>query len=144
MLKGISPLLAPELLATMCRMGPGDELILADAHFPGESFNQNIIRADGLQIPDLLDGILPLFELDQYVDAPVFMMDIVPGDTADPVVEASYKEVLGKHCETVPTIAKVERFAFYEQTRNAFCVVMTGDTHKYGNLIIKKGVTPVA
>ena len=60
MLKGISPLLSPELLATLTRMGHGDEIVLADAHFPAESFNSNVIRADGLRIANLLDAMLPL------------------------------------------------------------------------------------
>ncbi|MEF8811988.1 MAG: RbsD/FucU domain-containing protein, partial [Bacteroidales bacterium] len=68
MLKGISPLISPELLKTLSRMGHGDEIVLADAHFPGESINSKVIRADGLKIPNLLEGILPLFELDTYVD----------------------------------------------------------------------------
>ena len=55
MLKNISPLFSPELLATIYRMGHGDEIVLADAHFPGHSMNNNVIRADGLQIEDLLD-----------------------------------------------------------------------------------------
>ena len=66
MLKGISPLISPELLATLARMGHGDEIVLADAHFPGETFNKNVLRADGLKVADLLEAILPLFELDQY------------------------------------------------------------------------------
>ena len=74
MLKGISPLISPELLETLARMGHGDEIILADAHFPGDSTNSKVIRADGLKIPDLLEGILPLFELDTYADHPLVMM----------------------------------------------------------------------
>lgn len=79
MLKGISPLLSPDLLATLARMGHGDEIVLADAHFPGHSVHENALRADGLEIAPLLDGILPLFELDSYVDAPVCMMATVEG-----------------------------------------------------------------
>ena len=74
MLKGISPLFSPELLAALYRMGHGDEVVLADAHFPGNSVNDFVIRADGLKIADLLDAILPLFALDDYVDDPVVMM----------------------------------------------------------------------
>ena len=80
MLKGISPLFSPELLAAIYRMGQGDEIVLADAHFPGDSTNRHVIRADGLQIEALLDAILPLFALDSYVDDPVVMMECVPGD----------------------------------------------------------------
>jgi len=142
MLVGISPLLSPELLAVLYRMGHGDEIVLADAHFPGESCNDRVVRADGLRVPDLLDAILPLFALDTYVDEPVVMMAAVPGDTLDPAVEAAYREVIDKHWPDTPPIARVERFAFYERAKRAFAVVMTGETAKYGNIILKKGVTP--
>ena len=99
MLKGISPLFSPELLAAIYRMGHGDEIVLADAHFPGESVNQYVIRADGLQIEALLDAILPLFALDNYVDDPVVMMACVPGDTPDPQVEAVYRKVIDTYAQ---------------------------------------------
>ena len=133
---------SPELLATLYRMGHGDEIVLADAHFPGETMGKRVLRADGIRIPDLLDGILPLFELDQYVDAPLIMMAAVPGDTLDPAVEASYRVPVDRHCPAKPVIERLERFAFYDRAKEAFAVVMTGETAKYGNIILKKGVTP--
>ncbi|MFW5866926.1 MAG: L-fucose mutarotase [Armatimonadota bacterium] len=142
MLKGISPLISPELLAVLARMGHGDEIVLADAHFPGETMNPRVVRADGLRIPDLLDAILPLFELDAYVDDPLSMMAAVEGDTLDPSVEETYREAIDRHAPDAPRIARVERFAFYDRARDAFAVVMTGETAKYGNIILKKGVTP--
>jgi L-fucose mutarotase len=135
--------LSPDLLAALCRMGHGDEIVLADAHFPGHSHNENVLRADGLKAVDLLDAILPLFPLDEYVDSPVFTMAPVPGDQAAPSLEAAFRAALDRHWPDAPAIAQVERFAFYEQTRRAFCVVMTGETAKYGNIILKKGVTSV-
>lgn len=142
MLKGISPLLSPDLLAMLARMGHGDEIVLADAHFPGETMGQRVLRADGLRIPDLLDAILPLFELDAYAEDPVAMMAPVPGDALDPAVEQAYRAAIDRHAPQTPPIARIERFAFYERARQAFCVVMTGETAKYGNIILKKGVTP--
>ncbi|MCJ8328618.1 MAG: L-fucose mutarotase [Lentisphaeria bacterium] len=144
MLKGISPLLSPELLATLCEMGHADEIILADAHFPGATFNANVIRADGLLIPDLLRAILPLLVLDEYDDHPAMMMDVVSGDTLDPSVESAYRAAIDESYPETPEILRIERFAFYERAKNAFAVVMTGDTSKYGNIILKKGVTPVS
>jgi L-fucose mutarotase len=144
MLKGISPLLSPELLSTLCRMGHGDEVVLADAHLPGESFGVPVVRADGLRIPALLEAILPLFELDSYVEAPVVMMDAVPGDRLDPAVEASYRQAIDRHAAAARPIARIERFAFYERAKKAFVIVMTGETAKYGNVLLKKGVTPGA
>jgi L-fucose mutarotase len=80
MLIGISPLISPELLAVLHRMGHGDEIVLADAHFPGETYGKRVLRADGLKIHDLLDAILPLFVLDSYVESPLIMMSAVSGD----------------------------------------------------------------
>ncbi len=142
MLKGISPLISPDLLAVLARMGHGDEIVLADAHFPGDSFNACVLRADGLRIPDLLKAILPLFELDAYVPSPLMMMEAVEGDQLDPLVEASYLEAIHLTNPSVAPIKRIDRFAFYEQARSAFAVVMTGETAKYGNIILKKGVTP--
>ena len=143
MLVGISPLLSPELLGVLYRMGHGDEIVLADAHFPGETFNERVIRADGLGVADLLDAILPLLVLDSYVDSPAVMMDAVPGDELDSAVEKSYRMAIDRWWPDTPAIARIERFAFYERAKSAFAVVMTGETAKYGNIILKKGVTPI-
>lgn len=143
MLVGISPFISPELLAVLHRMGHGDELVLADAHFPGESFNERVLRADGVRIPALLDGILPLFVLDDYVDSPLVMMQAVAGDTLDASVETAYREVIDRYYPNTPAVARIERFTFYDCAKAAFAVLMTGETAKYGNLILKKGVTPV-
>ena len=142
MLRGISPLLSPELLAVLCRMGHGDEIVLADAHFPGESFNARVLRADGLGIPSLIEAILPLFVLDSYVPDPIVMMAAVPGDSLDASVLANYRQAIARHAPSAPDTVFIERFAFYERARKAFAVVMTGETAKYGNIILKKGVTP--
>ncbi|GAF04767.1 L-fucose mutarotase [Saccharicrinis fermentans] len=142
MLKGISPLISPELLEVLARMGHGDEIILADAHFPGESFNGRVLRADGLRIPDLLEAILPLFELDSYVPAPLTMMAAVEGDELDPTVEEAYLKAIHKSNPNVPPIERIGRFEFYDKARGAFAVLMTGETAKYGNILLKKGVTP--
>ena len=143
MLKGISPLISPQLLEVMARMGHGDEIVLADAHFPGESFNNRVLRADGLSVPDLLAAILPLFELDSYVPHPLVMMAAVEGDSLDPAVEEAYLESIRISNPDVPPIERIDRYEFYERTKSAFAVVMTGETAKYGNIILKKGVTPV-
>lgn len=142
MLKTISPLLSPDLLAVLCRMGHGDEIVLADAHFPGETCNPRVLRADGLGVAALLDAILPLFELDNYVADPLVMMAAVEGDVLDPAVEAACLVPVRRHAPAAPPIVRIERYAFYERAKRAFAVVMTGETAKYGNIILKKGVTP--
>jgi L-fucose mutarotase len=143
MLKGIHPAISPDLLKTLAEMGHGDEIILADAHFPGHSFNPRVLRADGLDVTTLLDGILPLFELDSYAE-PLVMMAAVPGDQLDPAVEEKYMAVVHKHAPATKVPERIDRFAFYDRAKAAVAVVMTGETAKYGNLLLKKGVTPVA
>jgi len=140
---GISPCVSPDLLSVLYRMGHGDEIVLADAFFPGDSCNARVVRADGIRIPDLLGGILALMNLDSYVSAPVAMMAPVPGDELDPSVEKAYRAVIDARWPGTPAIERVERFAFYERARKAFAVVMTGETVKYANVILKKGVIPV-
>jgi L-fucose mutarotase len=143
MLKGISKYISPELLALLHRMGHGDEILLADAHFPGHSSGPQVLRADGIPVVQLLDGILPLFELDSYAH-PLVMMQNSPGDTLDPQVESDYMQVIRKHVPNAPVPERIERFAFYERARKAHAIVMTGELRKYGNLLLKKGVTPAA
>ena len=143
MLKGIHPAIGPELLKVLAEMGHGDEIILADAHFPGHSFNDQVLRADGVKITTLLDGILPLFELDSY-DDPLIMMQAVEGDSLDPNVESSYRAEIEKHAPDAPEVIRIGRFEFYDRAEKAAVVVMTGETAKYANIILKKGVTPSA
>ena len=138
MLKGISPAVSPDLLKTLAEMGHGDEIVISEAHFPAHTFNPRVLRADGLGADTLLAGIIPLFELDAYA-TPVVMMDAVPGDTLDPDVEARYRKALGYSGE----IERMERYAFYERAKKAYAVVVSGETAKYGNIILKKGVTPL-
>lgn len=143
MLNGISPLLSPDLLATLSRMGHGDELVLGDAHFPAETYGSRyVLRADGITVAQLLDAMLPLFELDSYgTDAPMLTMEAVPGDTLDPDVEASYRAAADRHGFSWARMDRLERFAFYERAKKAFLIVQTGETRKYGNIILRKGVS---
>jgi L-fucose mutarotase len=138
-LKGISPLLSPDLLKLLSEMGHGDELVLADSNFPGASVAKQLVRADGLPIAALLDAILPLFVLDSYVD-PLIMMQVCAGHIPDPTVEADYMRVIQRHYPGTSSPLRIERNAFYERARQAFCVVMTGELRVYANLILKKGV----
>ena len=121
----------------------GAELVLADAHFPAESVNSGVLRADGLRIHDLRDAIMPLWVLDPYVDDPIVMMAPVEGDMLDQHVLARYRAAIDRHAPEATATIFIPRFAFYERTRNAFAVVLTGETAKYGNILIKKGVIPI-
>ena len=139
MLKGIPKILSPELLKILAEMGHGDELVIADAHFPSHSIGKRVTHADALSSTDLLKAVLKLIEPDQYVANPVAMMQPVPGDSADPGLVADCRAALGKDADRIEF---VERFAFYDRAREAFAVVVSGETRVYGNIIIKKGVTP--
>ena len=119
-------------------MGHGDEIVLSDAHFPAYSMNSNVVRVDAVNSSTLMEAILKLMELDQYVEKPVIMMEPVPGDEIDPDLMKDCKAVLGKDSDRIEYI---ERFAFYERAKKAFAVAVTGEGRKYGNIIIKKGVT---
>lgn len=142
MLKGIHPIISPDLLKLLAEMGHGDEIVLSDAHFPAHTCcPKNVLRGDGLQIPDLLEGILPLFELDSYED-PLIMMAAVEGDELDPQVEADYMAVIHRHAPNAPAPKRIGRFEFYDRAGKAFACLVTGTTAKYGNIILKKGVTP--
>ena len=141
MLKNISPLISPQLLKTLAEMGHGDEIIFSDAHFPAHSMGPKVIRADGLKVSDLLTAIIPLFELDSYAP-PLVMMAAVAGDTLDPSVEQRYLQALTHLEQSELTIERIDRFAFYERAQKAFAIVITGETAKYGNILLKKGVTP--
>ena len=141
MLKGISPVVSPELLKVLAEMGHGDEIVFSDAHFPAHTFGRGgaiVMRAGGLSCDKLLAGVIPLFELDSYA-TPVVMMAPVPGDKLDPDVERRYRAAL----KYDGTIERMERFAFYERAKKAYAIVITGETAIYGNVILKKGVTPV-
>lgn len=141
MLKGIAPCISPDLLKILAEMGHGDEIVLADAHFPGHTMNTRIVRADGISIATLLSGILPLFELDSYA-APLVMMAAARGDKLDPKVEAVYLEIIRRFVPKAKPPVRVNRLAFYERAQKAFAVVMTGELGQYGNILFKKGVTP--
>jgi L-fucose mutarotase len=142
MLKGISPYLSPDLLKLLYEMGHGDEILLADAHFPGHSFGRRVLRTDGLTIPQLLGGILPLFELDSSGEALV-MMQPDPGEPMNHDVEADFLQVVSQHVAGVAAPLRIARQAFYERTKAAYAVAITGETRAYGNLILRKGVTPL-
>lgn len=139
MLKKIPTNLSPELVKLMMEMGHGDEIVLSDANFPAERLGQRVVRADGLGVPELLDSILELLPLDTYSDYQVGLMQVVPGDDVVPIIWETYKEIIEKHHQNA-NIKEIERFAFYEQSKEAYAILLTGETALYGNIILKKGV----
>ena len=143
MLKNIPTILSPELFKVMMEMGHGDELILGDSNFPAVSNNANVIRCDGHCIPDLLDAILQFFPLDTFVEKPVSIMKVVHGDSIIPTIWEQYSRIVKKHHDIFTDFEYIERFDFYKRTSKAFAVAATGETARYGNIILKKGVVEV-
>lgn len=138
MLKGISPIISPELLKILCEMGHGDEIVIGDGNFPAASCAQRLVRLDGHNVPELLDAILKLFPLDTYVDSPVALMATTKGDPT-PEIWATYEEIVEKN-NGKTAFSRVERFEFYERTKKAYAVIATSEKALYANIILKKGV----
>jgi L-fucose mutarotase len=138
MLKGIDPLLGPELLAILRAMGHGDEIVLADANFPSAAMAQRLVRADGSDALRMLEAILSVMPLDDFAPA-AFRMTLVGKPKEVPAIAHEFQRLLRKVGEK-RSIEAVERNAFYERARSAFAIVATGETRLYGNLILKKGV----
>lgn len=140
MLIGIPPILSPELLKVLMEMGHGDEIVLADANFPAASYAQRLVRADGHGIPELLSAVLQLLPLDRYVDSPVGLMGVVPGDTVIPGIWDKYREIIKVMTNEDHAVEKMERFEFYHRAKSAYAIVATGERAQYANIILKKGV----
>lgn len=143
MLKGIPKILSPQLLKVLCEMGHSDRLVIADGNFPAESMGKNaiVIRCDGHGVPELLDAILTVFPLDTYVEKPVNLMEVVPGDKVETPIWDTYKEIVTNREERGATcIGNIERFAFYEQAKTAYAIIATGEKALYANIMLQKGV----
>jgi len=142
MFRGLAHCVSPELVKVLGQMRAGDEIVFADTHFSGRAVYARVLRADGLVITTLLEGVLPLFELDSNADALV-MMAAVPGEQTDPQTALRYMEVIHRHVPRASAPVRVDQFEFYERVRKAFAVVLTGETAAYGSLILRKGAPPI-
>ena len=140
MLKAIPPIISPELMSTLMRMGHGDEIVLADGNFPAESCAQRIVRADGHGVVALLDAIMNFFPLDTFVDHPASVMQPVDEAAGLPPIWTEYEKVLARHEGRSIELRPIERFRFYDFAKAAYAVVATSETAVYANLILKKGV----
>ncbi len=142
MLKGISPMLSPDLLKILCEMGHSDTIVIADGNFPAETMGKNgiVLRMDGHGVPEILEAILQVFPLDQYIEKPVSLMERCEGDNADISIWDTYKEMIAKaEPRGTSVIGTLERFAFYEEAKKAYCVIATSETSQYANVILQKG-----
>ena len=140
MLKNIPSILTPDLLKILMEMGHGDELVIADGNFPSASHARRLVRCDGHGVPELLDAILTFFPLDQYVQKPAALMEKMPGDDTPTDIWKDYELIVKKYESLEHGFDHVERFAFYDRTKEAYAIVATGETALYANIILKKGV----
>ncbi|SAK93244.1 transport protein RbsD/FucU [Caballeronia hypogeia] len=145
MLKNIDPLLNADILYALAAMGHGDEVVICDAHFPADSVARRtvlgrVLRVDGASAPRAVRAVLSVLPLDTFVDDPASRMEIVGDATALPAVQReAQREVDDASGRELP-LAPIERFAFYERAKNAYCVIATGEARGYGCFIFKKGV----
>ena len=143
MLKNIPKILSPELLKVLCEMGHSDRIVIGDGNFPAQSMGKNaiVIRCDGHGVPEILDAILQLFPLDIYVDKPVSLMEVMPGDTVETPIWDEYKKIVAKYDERgAEAIGNIERFAFYEEAKTAYAIIATSEAALYANIMLQKGV----
>ncbi|CDA98127.1 hypothetical protein HMPREF0988_02027 [Lachnospiraceae bacterium 1_4_56FAA] len=145
MLKGIPKILSPELLMVLAEMGHSDRIVIADGNFPAESMGKDsiVIRCDGHGVPEILDAILQVFPLDTYVEKPVNLMQLMPGDVGkvETPIWDTYKEIVEKHDERgADAIGNIERFAFYDEAKTAYAIIATGESAIYANVMLQKGV----
>ena len=130
MLKGIPEILSPELLKVLCEMGHSDRLVIADGNFPVESMGKNAItiRCDGHGVPEILEAILKVFPLDTYVEHPVNLMEVMPGDDVETPIWDTYKEIIRKYDDRGDAVVgNIERFAFYDEAKTAYCIISTNN-----------------
>ena len=142
MLRGLDPILSPELLYTLRAMGHGDEIVIADANFPAEASARTLIRLDGIEATRVLAAVLSVMPLDSFVDDPAISMQMVDDPDGVPPVIGEFQKVIDQTADHPARIRPLERFAFYDRARDAFAVIQTGERRFYGNVILKKGVLP--
>lgn len=143
MLKGIPKILSPELLKVLAEMGHSDRLVISDGNFPAESMGKNaiVIRCDGHGVPELLDAILKVFPLDTYVEKPVNLMEVMPGDKVETPIWDVYKGIVAKYDDRgASAVGNIERFQFYEEAKTAYAIIATGESALYANVMLQKGV----
>lgn len=139
MLKNIPPLLGPDLLYALRAMGHGDEIAIVDANFPAEYLGPEVIRLDGISATDVLEAILTVMPLDEFVDEAAFGMAVVAEPDRREPIHDLFEQAISRH-EPGQGFFTLERFAFYERTRGCAAIVQTGETRLYGNIILKKGI----
>ncbi|PWC49559.1 RbsD/FucU family protein [Azospirillum sp. TSA6c] len=145
MLKGLDPLLSPDLLWVLAAMGHGDDLALVDANHPAETIARatisgRLIVLPGVTMARAARGILGVFPLDGFVPDPVRRMEVVGDPAAIPTVQWEVQAEIDRAEGRAQPLQGIERFAFYDAARRAFAVVQVGDPRPYGCFLLRKGV----
>lgn len=143
MLRNIPSILSPDLLWSLRAMGHGDDLVIADANFPATALGARCHRLDGVTATDVLQAVLTVLPLDQFVPNPAVVMEVVDDPNAVPPIVAQFQDIMTTTADNPTALDKLERFAFYDRAKSAFAIVQTGETRLYGNIILKKGVLGV-
>jgi L-fucose mutarotase len=140
MLKGLDPILGPELLATLRAMGHGDEIAVVDTNFPAAAMGRPVIRLDGIPAPRVVEAVLSVMPLDDFVPEAAWRMEVVGDAQADMPIFAEFRQAIVAQEGVGFALGALERFAFYERAKGAFAIVVSGERRLYGNVILKKGV----
>lgn len=131
-------MISPSLLKILSEMGHGDEIVFGDGNFPAATHARRLVRADGLRITALLDAILPLFPLDYAVDYSMVLMKYRP-DMEEPAVWSRYRELIESQPHGDKPASILAKPEFYERASKAYCIVATGESEGFANVIIRKG-----
>jgi L-fucose mutarotase len=146
MLKGINPLLNADVLQALRAMGHGDDLIIADTNFPADSVARQTVLGRLLRIDapaaDVVKAVLSLYPLDTFVDDAAARMEIVGKPAEIPPVQKEVQKQIDKAEGKAWPMISVERYAFYERAKKAYCVIQTGERRFYGCFAFRKGVVP--
>ena len=140
MLKGLDPLLSPDLLMYLRAMGHGDEIVIVDANFPADSRGQRLVRLDGVSATAVLDAVLSVMPLDDFVPEPAWRMEVVGDPAAEQPIFSEFRDIIARRESPETRLGALERFAFYERADAAYAIIATGEGRLYGNIILKKGI----
>ena len=139
MLKGIPKIVSPELLKILDEMGHGDDIVIADLNFPSENCGKRVIRAEAAGGEEMLRAVMDLIPLDDYVDDNFVLIETPPSYTEEPPIWESYRQIAKERDPNVNE-KRIDRFDFYERTKNAYAVIATGEEALYACVLLKKGV----
>ena len=147
MLKGINPLLNAQVLAALRAMGHGDDLVIVDTNFPSDSVARRtglgeLLRIDNTTAAQAIEAVLSVMPLDTFVDDSAARMEIVGAPDEVPPVQQEVQAVIDAAEGRPWPMVSIERFAFYERAKQAYCVIQTGERRFYGCFALRKGVIP--